>query len=74
MADGRTGQTVASADVESMAAAMIRLASDRGSARAMGREGRAEVERRFSLTAMVATYQAMYDRQLALAGHLTRDH
>jgi hypothetical protein len=34
----------------------------------MGRAGRLEVEQRFGMPAMVAAYQGLYDRQLALAG------
>jgi glycosyltransferase involved in cell wall biosynthesis len=47
-----------------MAAALIRMASDPDRAAVMGREGRAEVERRFSMQAMVAAYQGLYDRLL----------
>ena len=65
---GRTGEIVPPDDVDAMAQALLRMAADPARAAAMGREGRAEVERRFSLQAMVAAYQALYDRQLAVAG------
>jgi sugar transferase (PEP-CTERM/EpsH1 system associated) len=65
---GRTGIVVASADVEGLAQALVQMHDDTNLAAAMGRAGRAEVERRFSLQAMVAAYQAVYDRQLARAG------
>lgn len=65
---GRTGIVVASADVEGLARALVQMHDDTALAAAMGRAGRAEVERRFSLQAMVAAYQAVYDRQLARAG------
>ncbi len=65
---GHTGEVVPSDDVDAMAHALLRLAHDPVRAAAMGRAGRAEVERRFSLQAMVAAYQALYDRQLAAAG------
>jgi sugar transferase (PEP-CTERM/EpsH1 system associated) len=68
VADGRTGIIVPPADEQAMAQALIRLHAQRGLAESMGRAGRAEVEQRFSLQAMVAAYQGVYDRQLAAAG------
>ncbi|MDZ7592161.1 MAG: TIGR03088 family PEP-CTERM/XrtA system glycosyltransferase [Rubrivivax sp.] len=65
VAHGRSGEIVPPDNVEAMAQALLRLAADPARAAAMGREGRAEVERRFSLQAMVAAYQALYDRQMA---------
>jgi glycosyltransferase involved in cell wall biosynthesis len=62
VAPGRTGELVPVDDVEAMAQALLQLAADPARARTMGRAGRAEVERRFSLEAMVAAYQALYDR------------
>ncbi|NJM55397.1 MAG: hypothetical protein HC841_05345, partial [Verrucomicrobiae bacterium] len=56
------------------AGALIRTATDPGNAARMGREGRAEVERRFSLDAMVASYQRLYDAQLATAGGRKQRH
>lgn len=50
------------------ALALVRMASDPARAAAMGRAGRAEVERRFSLQAMVAAYQGLYSRELAAVG------
>lgn len=61
----RSGLLVPAADVEAMAAALVRLATDPAQAAAMGAAGRQEVERRFSLQAMVGAYQALYDRRLA---------
>jgi glycosyltransferase involved in cell wall biosynthesis len=58
---GRTGELVPPDDVEAMAQALVRLAADPSRAAAMGRAGRAEVERRFSLQAMVAAYRALYE-------------
>ena len=65
---GHTGMLVPSQDVEAMAQALLALASDPAQARRMGQAGRAEVERRFSLQAMVAGYQALYDELLAKHG------
>jgi sugar transferase (PEP-CTERM/EpsH1 system associated) len=69
---GRTGAIVPPDDVEAMAQALLRMAADPARAAAMGLAGRAEIERRFSLWAMVAAYQALYDRQLAAAGVVRR--
>jgi sugar transferase (PEP-CTERM/EpsH1 system associated) len=74
VAAGRTGELVPSGDVEAMAQALLRLASDPQRARALGQAGRAEVEKRFSLQSMVSAYQALYDRQLAAAGYLRQDN
>jgi sugar transferase (PEP-CTERM/EpsH1 system associated) len=65
VADGRTGRVVPAADPEPMALALLQLWRDQPGAAALGRAGRAEVERRFSLSAMVAAYQGLYDEQLA---------
>jgi sugar transferase (PEP-CTERM/EpsH1 system associated) len=70
--DERTGLVVPAADVPAMAAALVRLAQAPQEAAEMGREGRWAVEQRFSLQAMVAAYQALYDQQLAAAGIKTR--
>ncbi len=64
--DGRTGALVLPDDVDALARALVRMATDPARAAAMGRAGRAEVERRFSLQAMVAAYQALYDRELGV--------
>lgn len=65
---GRTGEVVPSDDVQALAQALVRMATDPARAAAMGRAGRAEVERRFSLQAMVAAYQGLYSRELAAVG------
>lgn len=61
---GRTGALVPASDPEAMAQAIIAYALNPERARAVGRQGRAEVERRFSLDAMVGAYQGLYDRLL----------
>ena len=68
VAHRRSGEIVPPDDAEAMAKALLRLAADPARAAAMGREGRTEVERRFSLQAMVAAYQGLYDRQLQKFG------
>ena len=72
--DGRTGRVVPSGDVEAMAQALLGLwrLPDHGAY--LGHAGRADVERRFSMQAMVAAYQGLYDRQLAAAGHSSKEH
>lgn len=62
--NGSTGQIVPPADVEALATALVRMASDPARAVVMGRAGRAEAERRFSMQAMVDAYQGVYDRLL----------
>lgn len=62
--DGRTGVVVPASDVESMADQIVIMASGPERAKAMGQAGRMRVVERFSLNAMVAAYQALYDQQL----------
>lgn len=61
---GRTGELVPARDAEAMARAIVALAVDPERAGRLGREARAEVERRFSLLGMVSRYQGLYDRLL----------
>ncbi len=64
---GETGVIIPPDDVPGMAEAIVRFASAPPRAAAMGRAGRARVEERFSLPAMVSTYRQAYDRLLAAA-------
>lgn len=64
---GKTGELVPANDPDALAQSMIRLASNPAQTAEMGRKGRAECEARFSLPAMVAAYQDLYDRQLGSA-------
>ena len=66
---GRTGCLVPVNDVEGLALALLGLANDPGEARRLGQAGRLEVERRFSMGAMVDAYRGLYDRHLLAAGH-----
>ena len=61
---GQTGTLVPAADADAMARALADLALDPQRAAGLGRAGRAEVDARFSLQAMVQTYQALYERLL----------
>jgi sugar transferase (PEP-CTERM/EpsH1 system associated) len=64
VADGETGQIVPAADPQTMAQSLIEFASSAAQSRAMGLAGRERVVQRFSMQAMVNTYQRVYDEQL----------
>ena len=68
VAHQRTGLLVPAADPGAMAAALLELANHPGAAAAMGQAGRAEAEQRFSMQAMVASYQAEYNQQQGQGG------
>lgn len=61
-----TGVLVPRADPTALAAALVKLASNPVRARKMGAAGRQRVDKHFSMAAMVATYQTVYDEQLKL--------
>jgi glycosyltransferase involved in cell wall biosynthesis len=61
---GISGELVPVGDVEAMASRIVGYARDHRKARAAGQAGRAAVESRFSLTAMVQQYQGLYERLL----------
>jgi sugar transferase (PEP-CTERM/EpsH1 system associated) len=63
--EGVTGHIVPSDDVPALAAALVGLARDPARTAAMGQAGRADVERRFSLHAMVGAYRQLYEQALA---------
>jgi sugar transferase (PEP-CTERM/EpsH1 system associated) len=63
--EGRTGQLVPASDAATMAAGLLALWQQPQRALQLGQAGRVAVEARFSLQAMVAAYQGLYDRQLA---------
>jgi sugar transferase (PEP-CTERM/EpsH1 system associated) len=59
---GFTGELVPAGDVEAMAQALVALAGDPARAARLGQAGRARVEERFSLQAMVQAYQGLYEQ------------
>jgi glycosyltransferase involved in cell wall biosynthesis len=63
--EGETGRLVPPGDIQALADGLAAMAGDAAGAAAMGKAGRARVERHFSLPAMVSAYQALYDRLLA---------
>jgi len=71
---GRTGLVVPSDDPLAMAQSLLHLWRNAELSKRMGAAGRVDVEQRFSLQAMVAEYQRLYDQQISLAGVSLRDH
>lgn len=72
--DGYTGTLVPAGDATAIAQAITAYARSPERARQAGREGRAEVERRFSMDAMIDAYMAVYDaalRQIGYAGRVS---
>jgi glycosyltransferase involved in cell wall biosynthesis len=63
---GVTGHVVAVADVEAIAQSLVFFATSPQLAKKMGQSGRLRVLEKFSLDAMVATYQGLYDRLLGI--------
>ncbi|MCX7278543.1 MAG: TIGR03088 family PEP-CTERM/XrtA system glycosyltransferase [Burkholderiales bacterium] len=64
---GETGLLVPSNDPEALARSLVQLATAPVLAKSMGRAGRQLAEEKFSMAAMVATYQGLYDRLLGAA-------
>lgn len=60
----QTGYIVPPSDPQAMALRLLALASDPRQARSMGQAGRQRAQANFSLSAMVSTYQRVYDQQL----------
>jgi glycosyltransferase involved in cell wall biosynthesis len=68
LTDGHDGLLVPPADPAALAAACIRLACSPEMRSRLGEAGRATVEARFSLDAMVRQIEAVYDEELTRAG------
>ena len=71
LVEGCTGHLLPTGDEQALAEALVRCYRDPEHARAMGCAGRLAVGSKYSLQAMVAAYQRVYDSRLALArrGH-----
>jgi len=65
--EGQTGALVPVSDPDAMAQAIVSYAANPEQARAAGQAGRAEIERRFSMEAMVGGYRDLYDELLGRA-------
>jgi sugar transferase (PEP-CTERM/EpsH1 system associated) len=57
-----TGVIVPAADAQAMAGEIVNMANDQANSRNMGNAGRQRVLNQFSMQAMVATYQGVYDQ------------
>ncbi len=64
VADGETGLLVSPTDPAEMAAALARLAGDRGLRERMGRAARARAQRLFGFEGHVRAFQELYERLL----------
>ena len=71
---GQTGFIVSPANPQSMAHQLVELASKPQLARSMGEAGRQRVLAKFSMQAMVSTYQSVYDKQLRLNRSTPQHH
>ena len=65
--DGETGFLCAVGDVEAMAAAGVRLLTDAALWQQMSTAAAADARKRFSEDAVVAQYEALYERTIASA-------
>jgi glycosyltransferase involved in cell wall biosynthesis len=70
LTDGHDGLLVPAADPDALAEACIRLACSPALRSRLGEAGRATVEARFSLDAMVRQIEEVYDEELIRAGAL----
>ena len=66
---GQTGEIVPSKQPQALATSLLNLAMQPEATRALGLAGRQRVQACFSLPAMVATYQLVYNQQLLSPGH-----
>jgi glycosyltransferase involved in cell wall biosynthesis len=62
--EGESGELVPVGDADALASALIAYAKNPQRAVAAGQTGRATVERRFSMQAMVGAYRGLYDALL----------
>lgn len=62
---GQSGYIVPAANPQAMALRLVELACNPERARSLGQAGRERVKARFSIQAMISTYQRVYDQQLS---------
>lgn len=74
VAQGQTGYIVPPAHPQAMALRLVGLASNPNRAHSMGQAGRQRVQAKFSMQAMVSTYQATYDQQLRRVRPTQKNH
>lgn len=67
-----TGEIIPPGDCETMAQSIVRYARNPDTSKAFGEAGRQRVEQKFSLSAMVAAYQGIYDQLLHRSGALSQ--
>jgi sugar transferase (PEP-CTERM/EpsH1 system associated) len=64
VSEGINGRLVPAADPSALAKAIIDLAQQPELAKSLGQQGRQQIEQRYSMAAMVQSYQQVYDQQL----------
>lgn len=62
--EGKNGHLVPAADATALAQAIVLLAQQPTLAKSLGQQGRRQIEERYSMTAMVQSYQQVYDQLL----------
>mgnify|MGYP000008068106 CR=1 FL=1 len=71
---GVTGELVPADDVEALAQSLMRLAATPALAVQMGEAGRLDAQQKFSMQAMVSTYQAVYEQQVRKARYQPKNN
>jgi glycosyltransferase involved in cell wall biosynthesis len=64
VSEGISGRLVPAANSSALAKAIIDLAQQPELAKSLGQQGRRQIEQRYSMAAMVQSYQQLYDRLL----------
>ena len=64
VSEGKSGRLVPAADSSALAHAIVDLAQQPEFAKTLGQQGRQQIEQHYSMTAMVESYQQIYDRLL----------
>jgi glycosyltransferase involved in cell wall biosynthesis len=64
VSEGISGRLVPAADPSALAKAIVDLAQQPELAKSLGQQGRRQIEQRYSMAAMVQSYQQLYDKLL----------